>query len=498
MLKKLALPFFLLLLIFAFPLSLEAEVSFEDVESSFWAAEEIQFIADQDVAGGYKDNTFRPKENVSRAQTAKMISKALDLEAGNQQDIEFNDVEKDHSFYPEIAAVAENGIMNGSNGNFRPNESLSRAQMAVVLSRAFHLKTKEDVSFSDISEEYWAASSIQRLAANRITSGHSDGSFGPGEKTTRAQFAVFLARAMEEEFRVEEVNLPPSDVNSEEKAWHFNGITVGDSTEQLESTLGEAEAEEESRYGFEWKIYHDGYSNYVQYGVEKEEVVAIYSNQDTWRDENGLRLDDRKKDVLEAYGDPLQYIQKGGSNFSTETEESGTYKTDGRYTTFFYDKHRDKRITAVLLVSSEVEEEFSQYYAEPTKNLKESYERQVFHLANAQRKRYGRGILEWDDTAAATARAHSANMARNHFFEHTNPDGEDPFDRMVEDGITFYNAAENIAYGQVSPIFAHQGWMNSKSHRDSLLGNYERLGVGVAFDESRKQPYYTQNYYTPR
>ncbi|MFB4165190.1 S-layer homology domain-containing protein [Alteribacillus sp. JSM 102045] len=496
--KKSALPFFLLLFIIALPLSLEAKTSFKDLESSFWAAEEIQFIADQGVAAGYKDNTFRPKANVSRAQTAKMISNALDLDADSQSDQEFNDVDESHAAYPYIAAVAEEGIMNGSDGNFRPNETLSRAQMAVVLSQAFDLNEKEDISFSDVSEDYWAFSSIQRLAANRITSGLSDGSFGPGENTTRAQFSVFLARAMEEEYRVEEVNLPPSGVDSEEEAWHFRGVTIGDSADKLASTLGEPEETEKSRYGFEWRLYHDDYDNYVQYGVENGEVVAVYSNQDTWRDESGLQLDDSNSDVIDGYGDPLQYIQKGGSNFSLETEESGTYKENGRYTTFFYDKHRDNRITAVLLVDSEVEENFNQYYAEPTKSLKESYEHQVFHIANAQRKRYGRSILEWDDMASGTARAHSADMVRNQFFDHTNLDGENPFDRMRKDGIKFYNAAENIAYGQVSPIFAHEGWMNSKSHRDSLLGNYKRLGVGVAFNESRKQPYYTQNFFTPR
>lgn len=498
MLKKLGFSIFpLLAFVIVLPLSVEAKAAFEDVERSYWAADEIQFIHEQGIVGGYKDNTFRPQENVSRGQTAKMLAKAFDLEVENPNDPELNDVDEHHSFYPYIAAVAEEGIMNGSKGAFYPNEPLTRAQMAAVLSQAFHLKETDDVFFSDVTEDYWAASSIQRLVANGITSGRADGSFGPGENTTRAHFSVFLARAMEEEYRVEKIHEPGSGVDSK-KAWHFCGISLGDSRDQLENTLGKPKAAELSRYGFEWLIYHDNYENYVQYGIEDGEVAAIYSNQDTWKDDNGLRLDKTKEDVIDIYGDPLAYIQKGGSNFSTNTKESGTYKQNGRYTTFFYDMHRDNRITAVLLIDSDVEEGFRQYYAEPEKELKESYERQIFYLANAQRQRYSRSLLEWDDMIAGTARAHSANMAGNHFFDHTNPDGEDPFDRMAQDGVTFYNAAENIAYGQVSPIFAHEGWLNSKSHRDSLLGNYDRLGVGVAFDEVRKQPYYTQNFYTPR
>ncbi|SDH18738.1 Uncharacterized conserved protein YkwD, contains CAP (CSP/antigen 5/PR1) domain [Alteribacillus persepolensis] len=498
MVKKLALAISILSIMLWIALPLHAEESiFSDVDESFWAADEISYIAQQDIVHGYDDSTFRPANHVNRAQTAAMIARALDLETPRESSQVFHDVDESHAMYDSITAVAEAGIMNGSDGHFRPHEPLTRAQMAVILSGAFQLTAEEEVTFSDIKKSYWAHDAIQNLAANRLTSGHADGSFGPGEKTTRAQFSVFLARAMNESFRVETINQPPSDVDSEREAWHFRGITLGDSLDTLTNVLGEPESIETSRYGFDWYIYHNAYNDYVQFGVQDNKVVAVYCNQDIWSDHYGLGIDDYKEDVSNAYGEPLSYITKNDSHYSVESDTSGTYKGSGRYTTFFYDAHRNHRIMAVLLINSSIEESFDQYYATPTKERKESFERQVFHLANAQRKRYGESVLEWDDTASQTARAHSADMAGNSFFEHTNLDGQSPFDRMSENGITFYNAAENIAYGQVSPIFAHAGWMNSKSHRDSLLGPYERLGVGVAFDEVRKQPYYTQNFYTP-
>jgi uncharacterized protein YkwD len=56
-------------------------------------------------------------------------------------------------------------------------------------------------------------------------------------------------------------------------------------------------------------------------------------------------------------------------------------------------------------------------------------------------------------------------------------------------------AGENLAYGQFSSIFAHEGLMNSLGHRENILRkDYEYLGVGVAFNDE-SQPYYTENFF---
>jgi uncharacterized protein YkwD len=87
-------------------------------------------------------------------------------------------------------------------------------------------------------------------------------------------------------------------------------------------------------------------------------------------------------------------------------------------------------------------------------------------------------------------------MAVNQYFNHTNLEGESPFDRMEDDKINFRMAGENLAAGQNSSIFAHEGLMNSIGHRENKLQkDFEALGVGVAFDEESK-PYYTENYLT--
>ncbi|PZE19616.1 CAP domain-containing protein [Paenibacillus xerothermodurans] len=138
----------------------------------------------------------------------------------------------------------------------------------------------------------------------------------------------------------------------------------------------------------------------------------------------------------------------------------------------------------------------SSFYPEASSTLVSAYERQSFDLANAARAKLGMSPFAWDDRIAGTARKHSQDMAANDFFDHNNLQGASPFDRMKRDGIKIRAAAENIAAGQTSAIFAHHGWMNSEGHRKNLLSDIKRLGVGVAFGGSMSI-YYTQNFYTP-
>lgn len=103
--------------------------------------------------------------------------------------------------------------------------------------------------------------------------------------------------------------------------------------------------------------------------------------------------------------------------------------------------------------------------------------------------------LEFSAATSETARKHSQDMAENRYFDHIALDGSSPFDRMQEDGISFTAAGENLAFGQASSIYAHQGLMNSEGHRATILTEgYDYLGIGIAIDTS-EQPYYTTLYH---
>jgi uncharacterized protein YkwD len=135
----------------------------------------------------------------------------------------------------------------------------------------------------------------------------------------------------------------------------------------------------------------------------------------------------------------------------------------------------------------------------PTPNASE-FEREVFRLTNIEREKEGLSPLRWNDTLASVARAHSADMANRGYFDHTNPDGLSPFDRMTNAGYLYSSAAENIAAGQYTPQAVVDGWMNSPGHRANILNaGLTELGVGfVNVSGSEYVRYWTQAFGTPR
>ncbi|MDV2886336.1 S-layer homology domain-containing protein [Alkalihalophilus pseudofirmus] len=187
--------------------------TFNDVDGQFWAKKEIDYLANQSIISGYPDGSFKPNQTVTRSQAASMIVKALGLSTEGRPDISFRDVEKDFHAYRAIAAIVDEGIMRGSGDLFRPNETLTRGQMAAVLDRAFKLNPfNEEIYFKDITNDYIFYRSIQNLAANGITAGYSsDHTFRPNTSTSRAQFSVFVARALDESFKVDPATGKPDD-----------------------------------------------------------------------------------------------------------------------------------------------------------------------------------------------------------------------------------------------------------------------------------------------
>ena len=126
-----------------------------------------------------------------------------------------------------------------------------------------------------------------------------------------------------------------------------------------------------------------------------------------------------------------------------------------------------------------------------------AWEQEVFDLVNQIREENGLNPFVYNETLAETARAHSQDMIDRNFFDHTNPDGKSPFDRMRENGLSYSMAAENIAVGYPSPEAVVEGWMNSEGHRANILGNCEELGVGLALGGSYGY-YWTQCFATVR
>lgn len=116
-------------------------------------------------------------------------------------------------------------------------------------------------------------------------------------------------------------------------------------------------------------------------------------------------------------------------------------------------------------------------------------EQRVFEQINAKRTDQGLDALVWKDVIADQARGHSKDMA-----EDVVPFGHDGFDERfaaISQVIPASAGAENIAYAPTVSL-AIQAWMVSAEHKTQILGNYDYTGVGVAWDASGAQYYFTQ------
>ncbi|WP_394138033.1 CAP domain-containing protein [Cytobacillus oceanisediminis] len=283
----------------------------------------------------------------------------------------------------------------------------------------------------------------------------------------------------------------------DKQIFSIHNIEMGDDKTEVESQLGSPKRSSLNEYGTEWHAYHENYQNFVMVAYDKENKVAgLYTNQDLISSTKEMTYGTPKTAVLEQLGKPMDKMRKGFVLYQLEQDRDyELFNIDGNYVTVFYDKHRDNTVTSIQIIDETLEQQKKSFYKEPSIALKEGFEYQLFDLTNADRVNHGVSVLTWDEHVRETARKHSLDMAENNYFDHTNLEGLSPFDRMQADEVSFMVAGENLASGQFSSIFAHEGLMNSMGHRKNILRpDYEYLGVGVAFN-SQSQPYYTENFY---
>lgn len=174
---------------------------FSDVNEGTYYSQAVHDLA---ADGVFEDTEcpagFCPTEPVDRKTMAVWIVRLLDGDDPSQvSGARFADVHASGFHAPFIDRMAELNVTMGCGDGtvFCPDDSVTRAQMAVFLSRAFDLADGPDPGFTDVPSDAWYASDVAKLAASKITAGCGDGSmFCPQSATTRAQMATFLWRAL--------------------------------------------------------------------------------------------------------------------------------------------------------------------------------------------------------------------------------------------------------------------------------------------------------------
>ncbi|WP_393061098.1 CAP domain-containing protein [Streptomyces sp. LN549] len=116
----------------------------------------------------------------------------------------------------------------------------------------------------------------------------------------------------------------------------------------------------------------------------------------------------------------------------------------------------------------------------------------VLALVNQERAKVGCSAVTASSSLASLAQNFSDDMASRGFFDHTDPDGQSPWDRAAAAGVSGLGG-ENIARGQADAEAVMEAWMNSDGHRANILNcDYKTLGVGVHFGSGG--PWWTQDF----
>lgn len=193
--------------------------SFPDLPD--WADQEITYLNDKEIVKGLPNGTFGASDTITRGDAALMLSRAKNLSFSKSSKQTFPDV-KQNAYYSEaIEAAVAAGYLNGyPDGRFGPQDTLTREQMAKILVDAYDLSADGANPFPDV-EQSWAKSEISILGQNGVSVGNQNGLFIPKENISRAEFSVMLARAMNDDFKVEPLK---------EMEVHYLDVGQGDST----------------------------------------------------------------------------------------------------------------------------------------------------------------------------------------------------------------------------------------------------------------------------
>jgi len=180
---------------------------FKDM-AGHWAADTVSRLAYMGVISGYEDGTFRPDNEISRAEVTAILVRALRLPAGSEQDLKF----RDKASIPDwakgvVAAAAREGLVRGypqpdGTVTFEPDRPVSRAEMAALVVRILDKKigpvVPAELKFADAgSIPDWARSSVGAAVAKGIVVGYPDNTFRPDNRVTRAEAAAMILRLLD-------------------------------------------------------------------------------------------------------------------------------------------------------------------------------------------------------------------------------------------------------------------------------------------------------------
>lgn len=181
--------------------NLENELSgnktkFSDVSESFWGKAAVEALAEKGIISG-SDGLFRPNDKITREEFVTIVVKVFGLYDENAS-CKFDDAKQSEWYYKYVASAYNKEIISGmGNGNFGIGSNIKREDVAAILSRILNEKASSLPSFTDNGEiSEYAKSGVALMQEKGIISGMEDGSFAPKNNCTRAEAAAMIYRLL--------------------------------------------------------------------------------------------------------------------------------------------------------------------------------------------------------------------------------------------------------------------------------------------------------------
>ena len=171
---------------------------YKDIDETHWAYDTVKYLTEKKVINGDETGNFRPEDTVTRAEFAKMIVAGFGLYDA-EAEAEFSDIPNTHWAYKYVASLAKKGVINGINDTtFGGDMLISRQDMAVMISRVSStFSTEGEPVFADSTDiADYAVSAVTSLSSMNIINGYDDDTYRPHNNATRAEAATIISRSM--------------------------------------------------------------------------------------------------------------------------------------------------------------------------------------------------------------------------------------------------------------------------------------------------------------
>lgn len=282
---------------------------------------------------------------------------------------------------------------------------------------------------------------------------------------------------------------------------------IGKDLDFLKNMLGNPDRIDPSEFGYEWWIYKRSLSEYIQVGVDNDKIVTLYCIGPNVK-VSPFVIGQPVEEIYSSIPiEPHVNLEYAGSSYRFElTEDDMNSRPLVPVGDFYAQVYIDQfagTLSSIRYLNKEALLKLQPYElvylgelleVSPTevggeKEISEGSSKQIFDISNIMRVRHGLSPLEWDEKVSQVALAHSIDMFKSEDFSHISKEYGELKDRLEAGEVLYQVAGENIAANYTDAPAVMEGWLNSKSHRETLLnGEYTHIGVGVY------KRHYTQNF----